>query len=159
MSSPARAVVKEPGPDVLHEAVALRLAGLDQRYTRLRQVLVDTLAGAGRPLTIPEIVDRAPQLAQSSAYRNVTALIDAGVVRRVAGTDDHGRFELDEELSGHHHHHLVCAACGKVEDVHSSARLERALGEAARAVAEGQGYEITDHRLDLVGVCPACRAG
>lgn len=143
-------------PQALHDTVALRLARLDQRYTRLRQALVGTLSGAGRPLTIPEVLAAHPELPQSSAYRNMTALIEAGIVRRVAGNDDHGRFELAEELSGHHHH-LVCATCGKVDDVAPSPRLERALAEAARAAAEEQGYAVTDHRFDLVGVCPACR--
>jgi len=141
----------------VHEAISLRLAGVDQRYTHLRRILVETLAAAGRPLTIPEILSSAPELPQSSAYRNMTALIDVGVVRRVAGADDHGRFELAEELSGHHHH-FVCARCGKVADVHPSPKLERALDEAARAVAEEQGYEVTEHQLDLVGLCPVCRA-
>ena len=140
----------------LHEAVALRLARCDQRYTHLRHALVETLAAAGRPLNIPEILAATPALPQSSAYRNLTALIEAGVARRVAGTDDHGRFELAEELSSHHHH-LVCANCGKVDDIAPSPRLERAMAEAARAAAESQGYAVTDHRFDLVGVCPACR--
>lgn len=141
----------------LHEAVALRLAQLDQRYTTMRRALVETLAHAGRPLTIPEILTANPELPQSSAYRNVTALIDAGVARRVAGADDHGRFELAEELSGRHHHHLVCESCGKIDDVAPSPRLERALAEAARAAAEQQGYAVTEHRFDLVGYCPNCR--
>jgi Fur family transcriptional regulator, ferric uptake regulator len=140
----------------VHDAVGLRLAGLDQRYTPLRRALVEVLATAGRPLSIPEILESAPDLPQSSAYRNITALIDVGIVRRVAGTDDHGRFELAEELSGHHHH-LVCTTCGKVEDVHPSPRLERALGEAARGVAEEHGYRISEHRLDLFGECPECQ--
>jgi Fur family ferric uptake transcriptional regulator len=143
-------------PRSVHEGVSLRLASVDQRYTHLRRILVETLASAGRPLTVPEILAAAPGLPQSSAYRNMTALIDVGVVRRVAGSDDHGRFELAEELSGHHHH-FVCANCGKVEDVHPSPTLERALGEAARAVAQEQGYEVTAHQLDLVGLCPTCR--
>ena len=140
----------------VHEGVSLRLATVDQRYTHMRRILVETLAAAGRPLTVPEILASAPELPQSSAYRNMTTLIDVGVVRRVAGSDDHGRFELAEELSGHHHH-FVCARCGKVEDVHPSPKLERALGEAARAVAEEQRYEVTAHQLDLFGVCPDCR--
>jgi Fur family transcriptional regulator, ferric uptake regulator len=140
----------------VHNAVALRLAGLDQRYTTTRRLVVDALATAGRPLTVPEIVASDPRLPQSSAYRIATTLIEAGVLRRVAGTQDHGRFELAEELSGHHHH-LVCARCGKVEDVHPSPRLEQALGDAAGVVADELGYEITEHRLDLLGYCPACR--
>lgn len=143
-------------PPSLHDAVDLRLAGSDQRYTTARRSLIAALAEAGRPLTIPEILELVPDVPQSSAYRNVTALVDAGAVRRVAGNDDHGRFELAEELSSHHHH-LMCSACGRVEDVHPSPRLERALTEAAQGVAAEQGYEVTDHRLDLVGRCPDCR--
>lgn len=142
-------------PPSLHDAIGVRLAGLDQRYTRLRRVLVETLAASERPLTMPDILFAAPELPQSSAYRNVTALIEAGVVRRIAGPDDHALFELAEEFSGHHHH-LVCASCGKVEDVAPSERLERALGEAARALADAQGYQVIEHRVELFGLCPEC---
>ncbi|HSS11616.1 MAG TPA: transcriptional repressor [Acidimicrobiales bacterium] len=140
----------------VHEEIALRLAALDQRYTSLRRALVETLAEAGRPLTIPEILVSNSWLSQSSAYRNMTALIDAGAARRVNGADDHGRFELAEELSGHHHH-LVCGNCGKVADLRPSPRLERALAEAARAAAHEQDFAVTEHRFDLVGVCADCR--
>ena len=116
------------------------------------------LAEAARPVTIPEIVAAVAELPQSSAYRNVTALIDAGVIRRVAGPDDHGRFELAEEFSGHHHH-VVCATCGKVEDVPPSRDLEQALGQAVQAVADQRGYKVTEHRLELLGLCPDCAAG
>lgn len=140
----------------VHEQVALRLAGHEQRYTPARRALVATLAGAGRPLSIPEILESNDALPQSSAYRTVTALIEVGVVRRVTGVDDHGRFELAEELAGHHHH-LACVQCGKVEDVAPSPRLERAMAEAARVVAEDEGYDVTGHQFDLVGVCPTCQ--
>jgi Fe2+ or Zn2+ uptake regulation protein len=140
----------------LHDAVGLRLAGVDQRYTPTRRSLVDALFAAGRPLTVPELLVRSPDIPQSSAYRNVTALIEAGVARRVAGTDDHGRFELTESFS-EHHHHLVCARCGKVEDVHASPLLERALADAARAAANEQQFEISEHRFDLIGRCRDCR--
>ncbi len=140
----------------VHEQAILRLAGLDQRYTRVRRALVTTLAEAGRPLPIPEIVEASDGLVQSSVYRTVTELIEAGVVRRVHGLDDLARFELAEDLA-EHHHHLACATCGTVEDVVPSSRLERAMDEAARVVAEEQGYEVLGHQFDLVGTCPACQ--
>jgi Fe2+ or Zn2+ uptake regulation protein len=145
-----------PG-SALHDEVSRRLAGLDQRYTPMRRLLVETMAAAGRPLTIPELLEQAPQLPQSSAYRNVTTLIEAGVARRMPGHDDHWRFELAEDLSGHHHHHLVCASCGRVEDVNPSSQLERALHETVRTVEGERGFVVDDHRLDLVGTCSACR--
>jgi Fe2+ or Zn2+ uptake regulation protein len=143
-------------PDGVHAEIAERLGASDQRYTRLRRAIVETMARAGRPLTIPEILAGSPGLTQSSAYRNITVLLDGGAARRVTGSDDHGRFELAEDLSGHHHH-LVCGACGKVSDVHPSPRLERALADAARAVADEDGFDVTEHRFDLFGVCADCR--
>jgi Fe2+ or Zn2+ uptake regulation protein len=140
----------------LHYEVGERFGRLDQRYTPARRVLVEALSVAARPLTIPELVALHPDVPQSSAYRNVTALMDLGVVRRVAGTDDHGRFELTEDLSVHHHH-FACSVCGKVEDLQPSARLEHALAEAARVASEEQDVEIIEHRFDFVGRCSDCK--
>jgi len=139
----------------LHGAISVRLAALDQRYTPLRRALVETLATSPRPLSIPEILAAVPELPQSSAYRNLTTLIEVGVVRRVATANDHGRFELSEEFSGHHHH-VVCSSCGKVEDIPPSRLLERAMEDVVRAVSEQLGYEVTDHRVELIGTCPQC---
>ena len=144
--------------DGLHPEVAVRMAIVEQRYTKARRTLVETLAAAGRPLSIPEILAAAPSIPQSSAYRNVTALIDAHAVRRVAGNDDHGRFELAEDLAGHHHH-LICETCGQVIDIAASPRLERALAQAARVAEEETGFTVDDHRMDLVGTCKQCRGG
>ncbi len=144
--------------DRLHPEVAVRLAQVDQRYTASRRALVEILAAAGRPLSIPEILASTATIPQSSAYRNITALIDAKAVRRVAGGDDHGRFELAEDLAGHHHHHLICETCGQVLDIAASPRLERALAEAARVAEEDTGFTVDDHRMDLVGTCRQCRA-
>ncbi|MGH9185160.1 MAG: Fur family transcriptional regulator [Acidimicrobiales bacterium] len=142
----------------VHDQTALRLAALDQRYTRGRRAIVTVLASAGRPLTVPEILDGTDRgaLPQSSAYRNLTVLNDAAVVRRLPGTDEFARYELAEELAGHHHHFL-CDSCGTVADVSASPRLERALAEAARVAADESGFKVTGHRMDLLGRCRDCR--
>src|SRR5262249_54356693 len=94
--------------DDLHAVVAARLRGVGQRYTTGRRVLIDTLARSERPVTTAELVAAEPRLSQSTTYRNLAQLEQAGVVRTVIGTDDYSRFELTEELTGRHHHHLVC---------------------------------------------------
>ncbi len=147
-----------PLTPALHDQVALRLAAHDQRYTPGRRAIVEILSDAQRPLTVPEILESAAgaELRQSSAYRNLAVLLEAGVVRRLAGADEMGRFELAEELTSHHHH-LLCLSCGLVTDVTALPRLERALAQAARLAAEETGFAITDHRIDLVGRCSSCR--
>jgi Fur family ferric uptake transcriptional regulator len=141
----------------LHAEAARGLAGIDQRYTTGRRAIVDTLAAAGRPLTVPELIGAAERsIPASSAYRNVMVLVEAGVLHRVAGTDDHGRFELAEPL-GDHHHHLICDQCGKVEDIDALPRLERAVSAAAEVAADETGFQVRAHRIDLVGQCRDCR--
>lgn len=139
----------------VHAVVAGRLADVDQRYTGARRSLVDVLAGAGRPLSIPEIVATSADLRQSSVYRNLAVLEQAGAVRRVQANDEHGRFELAEDLT-EHHHHLVCTGCGTVTDFTAPARLERTVLRAIEEVAAGTGFHPQSHRLDLLGLCAAC---
>jgi Fe2+ or Zn2+ uptake regulation protein len=117
---------------------------------------VSALAVAEAPLTIPEILERHPDLAQSSVYRNLTLLERAGVAQRVAGADEWGRYELAEDLTGHHHH-LICASCGLVRDVTVPERLETLIDEELAHVAGGFGFTLQHHRLDLFGLCEQCR--
>ena len=141
-------------PDV-HAAVAARLESVDQRYTSGRRDLVDVLSEAGRPLVVAEIVERKRGLAQSSAYRNLNVLEQAGVVRRVPGADEFARYELDEELT-EHHHHLVCMNCGKVTDYTMSDQLERAVLKAIASITDETGFMPDAHQLDLFGRCTDC---
>ena len=139
--------------------VASRLRRAGQRYSTGRRAIVDALRGVTRPVTIPELVERTPGLASSSAYRNLAVLEATGVVQRIVlGADDHARFELAEVLTEHHHHHLICTGCGAVDDFTVPDGLERAVNNALAAVATATGFRPADHRLDLVGICADCAA-
>lgn len=161
-SAPLTTTAVGPGASTgavdLHDEVGVRLAAAGQRYTPGRRALIDVLSAAGRPLTVPEITRNADTqgLPQSSTYRNLTVLVEGGVVRRVSSGAGHDRFELAEDLAGHHHH-ILCTSCGVVADVPASPRLERAVAEAARVASAESGFEVAGHRVDLVGLCGTCR--
>jgi Fe2+ or Zn2+ uptake regulation protein len=140
----------------VHAAAAERLAALGQRYTRGRRMLVEALEGARRPLTIGDLLRDRPSLPQSSAYRNLSVLEQAGVVHRVVTSDEFARYELTESLTEHHHHHLICSSCGSVADFTVSKRMERTLEDVLARAAEDAGFQAEHHRLDLVGVCADC---
>lgn len=144
----------QPGTD-LHTVVGQRLRSSGMRYTHSRRLVISVLAAADRPLTIPELLRKADGLAQSSAYRNLTELIDAGVVHRIIAGDEYSHFELAEDLTGHHHH-LVCIRCGRVEDFVASEELEHRLHRALDDAAGSTGFTVQHHRLDLLGTCAAC---
>ncbi|MGA1362963.1 MAG: Fur family transcriptional regulator [Ilumatobacteraceae bacterium] len=139
-----------------HE-VAARLATVNQRLTPTRRAIVEALATADRPLSIPEILASDTSLAQSSVYRNLSVLERAGAVARVVTTDEWARFELSEDLTGHHHH-LICERCGSVVDIDVPSSLEEGVSSFSSSIARSHGFRIEHHRLDLIGVCPACTA-
>lgn len=140
----------------LDEIVGGRLRAAEQRYTRGRRRVVRVLARAAGPMTIPQILDDDPELAQSSVYRNLAILEEAGAVTRIVTADDFARYELAEDLS-EHHHHLICSACGTVADFSLDAAVEADLERVLRRAARRAAFDIDHHRLDLVGVCPSCR--
>ena len=142
--------------DELHSTIAGLLADGGQRYTRSSRAVIEVLARAQRPLTLPEILDCDPELAQSSAYRNLAELVEAGVVRRIITTDEHSHFELEEHLTGEHHHHLICGGCGAVTDFVVPPELEQLIDRAAAAVGRQQRFQVDHHRFDLLGRCAAC---
>jgi Fe2+ or Zn2+ uptake regulation protein len=139
----------------VHATALERLRDVDQRYTTGRRTIVEELAAAGRPLTMSELLSQRADLAQSSAYRNLTSLEQAGVVHRIVGTDEYARFELAEDLAGHHHH-LICSSCGAVADFTISPELEAALADAFSEAAGAAGFAAEHHRLDLLGRCGRC---
>jgi Fe2+ or Zn2+ uptake regulation protein len=140
----------------LHQTVSQRLARNGQRYTANKRRLVDVLAGAEHPLTIPDILATC-DLAQSSVYRNLSDLERAGAVGRLVTNDEWSRYELAEDLTGHHHH-LVCSTCGAVRDVVVPEQLEHTLDAELTNLATDQGFVLDHHRLDLVGTCGTCAA-
>jgi Fe2+ or Zn2+ uptake regulation protein len=101
-------------------------------------------------------VDRLPGVPRSSAYRHLTDLETAGIVRRVTANDEFTRFELDEDLT-EHHHHLLCVNCGKVIDVTPPADFEKDVSKAVGELADAERFEAHSHRLDILGICAACR--
>jgi Fe2+ or Zn2+ uptake regulation protein len=140
----------------LDAVIQARLRRADQRYTSGRRAIIELLLSAGHPVSIAEISSRIPDLPRSSAYRNLGDLESAGLVRRVAAHDDFARFELAEELT-EHHHHFLCVNCGKVTDFAFASELECGISEAIEKLATSEGFQPQSHRLDVLGLCPACR--
>jgi len=140
----------------LHEDVARRLSARSLRYTNARRALVEVLAGAGRPLTLPQLLELDASLTQSSAYRNLAEFTDAGVTNRIFVDEEHSYFELAEDLTSHHHH-VVCSSCGRIDDFTATGALEAELHRALDEVGAATGFELSTHRLDLVGRCADCR--
>lgn len=139
----------------VNEQIMRRLTAHGQRPTDVRMHLAKVLTDARRPVTLPDIVKLAPELAQSSIYRNLDVLQRCGVVDRITGDGDHAHYELTEPLL-RHHHHLICTECGAIEDIHLDDHVEELVEQHLTAAASAAGFSPTSHTLDLSGVCRRC---
>ena len=157
-AAPAGATESELDLAALHATAAARLRSSGERYTGQRRALVGVLAGADRPLAVPDILAAASELPQSSTYRNLVVLERAGVAQRLATASGEGRFELAEDLTGHHHH-VVCSNCRRVQDFTTSPTLERTLDQLIADAGRQTGFRLETHSLDLIGLCDDCAAG
>ena len=141
----------------LHRIVRDRLFGREQRYTTGRRQIVDALVAAAGPVTLPELLAEQPSLAQSTAYRNLSIMEGAGIVRRLVHDTEHAHYELAEDLT-EHHHHLICENCGLIRDITLTPRLERSLDTAFAGVARAEGFAPRHHAIDIYGHCADCAA-
>tara|TARA_B100000902_G_C27174808_1_gene845776 strand:+ start:91 stop:540 length:450 start_codon:yes stop_codon:yes gene_type:complete len=132
-----------------------QLSSINQRYTTNRRQLIGILKEATKPITINQILESNSDLAQSSVYRNLAVLEQAGLVVRIITNDDHAHYELAEHILDHHHH-IICSPCGEILDFHLSEKIEKALERSLKEIADEFGFSIDKHRLDLLGTCEDC---
>lgn len=134
-----------------------RLAEHGVRYTRGRRRVVAALAGTDGPRSAAELHRRLRgAVPLSSLYRSLTVLESTGVLAPHHGARGVTRYELAEWLGGHHHH-LVCTECGSIADVRVAGPSEQALRAVIATLANGEGFEASDHSLEIEGRCSRCR--
>lgn len=57
-----------------------------------------------------------------------------------------------EWMTKNHHDHLSCVHCGKIVEFENN-KIE----ELQQAVALQYGFQLTDHVMELYGICPDCQ--
>lgn len=85
----------------------------------------------------------------ATVYRVLTQFEEAGLVVRHHFSEEHSVFELDH---GEHHDHLVCVKCGKVKEF-----VDEVIEKRQEQVAKQAGFTITDHSLNIYGICKSCQ--
>lgn len=95
------------------------------------------------------LLESSKDIGLATVYRVLTQFEEAGLVKRHNFEGGHSVFELDH---GKHHDHLVCVKCGKVEEF-----IDRIIEERQEEVAKAAGYTITDHSLNIYGICKSCK--
>ena len=94
------------------------------------------------------LLDTGEDVGLATVYRVLTQFETAGLVRR---HNFEGGFSVFELNQGQHHDHLVCVKCGLVEEF-----VDEIIEQRQKMIAERAQFKMTDHALNIYGLCPSC---
>lgn len=118
------------------------------RMTEQRRVIARVLSLAQDHPDVEEIHRRAtaidPKISIATVYRTMRLFDESGVVERHDFQDGRSRYE---EASDDHHDHLIDLRSGEVIEF-----VNEEIEALQQRIAEGLGYKLVAHRLELYGV-------
>ena len=129
------------------------LAGKGRRNTRSRKAVADVLEKAELPVTVEEIHQKVRGMGfstnLSTVYRTLELMESMGLVEKSVMMGSRACYQL---VNNGHRHHVVCTGCHRMIPIAGCPleTLEKNIGEATK-------FDITGHKLELYGLCPACK--
>tara|TARA_Y100000992_G_scaffold115252_1_gene75430 strand:+ start:563 stop:1000 length:438 start_codon:yes stop_codon:yes gene_type:complete len=121
--------------------------------TNPRLLVLEALLEYGNPMSIDDLQSKLQGVvAKSTLYRVLNDLKKIKVLNEFTSPDNSVVVELILEDQSHHHH-LFCSDCGEVIDVELSEEFENILNKEIKKVQKNFNFEISDHRVEMFGVC------
>ena len=124
------------------------------RRTAQRDLILDIFLRTEEHLTSEDLYwlvqKEDPSVGQTTVYRTMKLLIDAGLAREVRFGDNKTYYE--HHFGHQHHDHMICTECGKVMEFYS-AELEEMQDE----IADKFRLRPTHHSLRIWGICEDCQ--
>ncbi|RMG10790.1 MAG: transcriptional repressor [Deltaproteobacteria bacterium] len=131
------------------------LAQRGLKATRQRDLIARVFFESNTHLKVDELLERVrrhdPRVSQATVYRTMRLLKECGLAEERHFGDGQARYE-PADAGGEHHDHLICTACGRIVEFVDD-RIE-ALQEK---VARDHGFVVTDHKMELYGLCARCQ--
>lgn len=130
----------------------IREAGL--RRTNQRDLILDVFLKTEDHLSSEDLYrlvqKKDANVGQTTVYRTLKLLTDAGLAREVRLGD--GRTYYEHHFDHDHHDHMICTECGEVIEFFSE-EIEKLQDE----MAEQFGFTPTHHSLRILGLCKKCK--
>ncbi|MDA0282175.1 MAG: Fur family transcriptional regulator [Planctomycetota bacterium] len=127
-----------------------------QRLTREREIIVEEVFSDHEHFDTDQLVDRLSgrndkrRVSRATVYRALSAMDEAGLLRKVARPN--GREVWEHDYGYPQHDHMVCSACGELFEFHNDE-----ISRLIEKITSAQGFLRTSHRLEVYGTCEACR--
>lgn len=122
------------------------------RATVQRRVILETVLELDSHPTADQVytgvVRRLPGVSRTTVYRTLESLAGLGVITKACHPGAVARYDSRTER----HHHLICLRCDSVTDI-----IDSRLDELEIPDTSTYGFEVSDVRVQLRGLCQRCR--
>lgn len=140
----------EKEEEILKEHIAKN----KMRITRQREIILKAFLNIESHVSAEELYKEAhkkdPTIGLATIYRTINLFCKCGLAQQRDFGDGETRYE---HLFNHKHHdHLICKSCGKITEFENP-DIERLQTKVARS----HKFEAYSHRLELYGLCEACK--
>ena len=117
-----------------------------------RRVILETVLDLANHPTADQVCEAVaqhlPGVSRTTVYRTLDTFVRLGVITKVSHPGSAVRYDGRIER----HHHLVCQRCDAVIDI-SDDQLDRIPVPDTSSF----GFEVTDCRVQLRGICRRCK--
>lgn len=125
------------------------------KFTNQREIILYTLYNNTEHLTSEElymlIKQNYPELSVGIAtvYRTLILLEENGLVSSISLGVQGKKYEIANKP---HHDHIICEKCGKIVEFENDQ-----IESLQHVIAKENGFELTDHLMQLYGICSDCQ--
>lgn len=124
------------------------------RSTRQRDLILDIFLSTHQHVSVEELYLKVkasnPDIGHATVYRTLKLFSEAGLAREILLHDGQTRYE--HVVAGEHHDHLICTGCNTIIEFENET-----IEQLQTEIATRHGFQIKNHKLELYGLCPACR--
>ena len=124
------------------------------KITSQRRVVLKTFLDSEKHVSVEELYNAISKteskIGLATVYRTLALLTKSGLASEMDFGDGQKRYE--HCYMHEHHDHMVCTECGKIIEFNHPL-IEKFQEE----VATQNGFTITSHKLDLIGICGDCK--
>ena len=124
------------------------------KFTAPREAILYTLYNHTKHLTSEDLYLLVKQefpnlnIGIATVYRTLALLEENHLVSSISLGIQGKKFELANKG---HHDHLICESCGKIVEFENN-KIEQLQQE----IAEQNGFKLTNHLMQLYGLCSSC---
>lgn len=126
------------------------------RLTSLRQQVLELIWQSHKPLgayTLMEMLAKAStrRVAPPTVYRALDFLLEEGLIHRINSLN--AFIGCPSPGQKHQSHFLICQGCNVAVELDNAQ-----LNQSIQGAAEGAGFSLLSHSVEINGLCPSCRS-